>query len=130
MVNFRTLENYSPSYLPVSKWINEFKFDWESPEEDPHNGLPRCASAPEIIAKVHNIVLEDWQLKLWEIAKTVEISSEWVYHIWAYVLEIISRLIKIQKLINVSLTRILWISVFSKFMWILHYSIDDKMYFI
>ena len=42
---------------------------------------PRYVTTPEIIAKVHKMVLEDCRLKGQEIAEAVGMSYEWAYHI-------------------------------------------------
>ena len=86
--SMRTKKNYAsfqnslgysfPLFSNVAKWTNGFKFGWESAENYPHNGWPRFTTFSEMIAEVHNIILEDHQLKLRENAEVVGISSEWV----------------------------------------------------
>ena len=58
-----------PLYLTVVKWINEFKFGWENLEDDTCIGQPRCVTNPEMVAKMHDIVLEDCPLKLQKLLK-------------------------------------------------------------
>ena len=61
-----TLGESAPSYSTVAKWTNKFKCGRESIEDDLCSGQPRCVTAPEIIAKVHEMVLEDRRLKVHE----------------------------------------------------------------
>ena len=53
------------------------QFGWEM-----RDGWPRCATSPETIMEVHNMVFEDHCMKLQEIVEAIGISSEWVYHIF------------------------------------------------
>ena len=50
-------------------------------EDDPCSGQPRCTSTPELIVKVHHIILEDHQLTVQEVAVAVEISSRIMYEV-------------------------------------------------
>ena len=70
-----------PSFPTVKKWATEFKRGRTSLEDDPRTGRPKSATTPEIINKVHDIVLEDHRLKVSEIVKPVGISDERVHHI-------------------------------------------------
>ena len=70
-----------PLYSTVTKWTNEFKSGWEDLEDDQFRGQSRYATNPEIILKVHNIALEDHQLKLLVIPEATATSSEWIHHI-------------------------------------------------
>ena len=74
-------EDSCTQYWAVAKRTNEFKFGWKSLEYVPRSGQPICATTLELIAKVHNIDLEDRRLKSRENAEAVEVSYEWVYHI-------------------------------------------------
>ena len=62
-----------PSFTTVKKWATEFKCGHASLEDDSRTGCRKSATTPEIINKVHDIVLEDHCLKVSEIVKTVGI---------------------------------------------------------
>ena len=49
--------------------------------DSPRTGRPKSCTTPEIINKVHDIVLEDRRLKMSEIVKPVSISDERVHQI-------------------------------------------------
>ena len=76
-----TLGDSAPSYSTVAKWASEFKFGRESLEDDPRSGRPKSAMTPELIAKVHKMVMEDHRLKVREISEAVGMSSERLFHI-------------------------------------------------
>ena len=60
------LGDAGPSFTTVKKWATEFKCGRASLEDDPR---PKTATTPEIINKVHDIVLQDRRLKVSEIVK-------------------------------------------------------------
>jgi len=66
----------SPSFSTIKKWAAEFKRGHTSLE-----GCPKSAMTPEIIEQVHDISLDDRQMKVREIAETIGISKEWVGYI-------------------------------------------------
>jgi histone-lysine N-methyltransferase SETMAR len=66
----------SPSFSTVQKWAAEFKRGCTSLEDDPHKGLPKSATTPKIIEQVQDMVLDDWRIKVREIAETTGISKE------------------------------------------------------
>ena len=68
-----TLVDSAPPYSTAAKWTNEIKSSRESLED--------VSATPEIIAKVHKMVLEDHRLNLREISEAVGMSSERAYHI-------------------------------------------------
>ncbi|UYV69615.1 NPR2 [Cordylochernes scorpioides] len=55
---------------------DEFKRGRTSLEDDPHEGRSKTATTPETIKQVHNIVLDDKRVKVFQIAEAVEISEE------------------------------------------------------
>jgi len=71
----------SPSFSTIQKWAAKFKRGRTSLEDDPREGHPKSATTPEIIEQVHNMVLDDRQMKVREIAETIGISKERVGHI-------------------------------------------------
>ena len=75
------LGDAGPSFNTVKKWATEFKRGRASLEDDPRTECQKSATTPEIINKVHDIVLEDRRLKVSEIVKPVGISDERVHHI-------------------------------------------------
>ena len=71
----------SPSFLRIKKWAAEFKHGRTSLEDDPLEGRPKCATTPEIIEQVHDMVLDDRWMKVREISETIGISKERVGYI-------------------------------------------------
>ena len=59
----------------------EFERGRTSLEDDPREGRPKCATTPDIIEQVHDIVLADRQMKVREITETTGISKERVGYI-------------------------------------------------
>jgi histone-lysine N-methyltransferase SETMAR len=45
-------------------------------EDDPREGHPKSATTPEIIEQVHDMVLDDWRMKVREVAEAIGISKE------------------------------------------------------
>jgi hypothetical protein len=70
----------SPSFSTINKWAAEFKRGPTSLEDDPHEGCSKSAT-PEITEQVHNMVLDDRQMKVREISETIGISKECVGYI-------------------------------------------------
>ena len=68
----------SPSLSTIKKWAAEFKSGCTSLEDDPREGCPKSATTPEIIEQVHDMALDDWRMKVHEIADTIGISEECV----------------------------------------------------
>jgi histone-lysine N-methyltransferase SETMAR len=71
----------SPSFSTIKKWAAEFKHGRTSLEDDPSEGRPKSATTSEIIEQVHNMVLDDRQMKVREIAEAIGISKECVGYI-------------------------------------------------
>jgi len=65
----------SPSFSTIKKWAAEFKRGHTSLEDDPHERHPKCATTPEIIEQVRDMVLDDWRMKVHEIAETIGIQK-------------------------------------------------------
>jgi len=77
----RVYGNSSPSFSTIKKWTAEFKHGRTSLEDDSREGLPKSATTPEIIEKVHDVLLDDRWMKVREIAETIGISKERVGYI-------------------------------------------------
>ena len=54
----------SPSFSTIKKWAAEFKHGCTSLEGDPCEGRQKSGTTPEIIEQLHNMVLDDRQMKL------------------------------------------------------------------
>ena len=65
----------SASFATIKKWAAEFKRGRTGLEDDPRKGRPKSATTPEIIEQVHDMVLDDWRMKVREIAETIDISN-------------------------------------------------------
>lgn len=65
----------------IEKWFTEFRCGRSSTSDAPRSGRPKDAQTPEIIDKIHAIVLADRRLKINEIADMVNISGERVHNI-------------------------------------------------
>jgi hypothetical protein len=51
-------------------------------EDDPHEVRPKSATTTsEIVEQVHDMVLDDWRMKVREIAETIGISKQRVAYI-------------------------------------------------
>jgi transposase len=71
----------SPSFSTIKKWAAEFKRGRTSLEDDPCEVRPKSATTPETIEQVHDMLLDDRQMKVHEIAETIGISEECVGYI-------------------------------------------------
>lgn len=71
----------SPSIGMIHKWFTEFRCGRASTEDAERPGRPNEVTTPEMINKIHDIVLNDPQVKVREIAETVRISTERVLNI-------------------------------------------------
>ena len=71
----------APSYGMVQKWFTKFRCGRTSTETIPSPGRPNEITTPEMINKIHDIVLNDPQMKVREIAEIVSISTERVVNI-------------------------------------------------
>jgi len=59
----------APAFATVYNWVNEFKRGHTSTCDAPRSGCPIEAATPEIIGKVHDIVLTDRQVKVHELVE-------------------------------------------------------------
>ena len=76
-----TLGKDAPSYAKVKRWVAEFKGSRQSLEDDPRPGRPVTVATPEMVNKVHYIVMTDRRVTERYIASTVGISQERVHSI-------------------------------------------------
>jgi histone-lysine N-methyltransferase SETMAR len=72
----------SLSFSTIKKWAAEFKRGRTSLEDDPREGRPKSATSSKIIEQVHDMVLDDWWMKVLEFAETTGISKERVGYIF------------------------------------------------
>jgi histone-lysine N-methyltransferase SETMAR len=72
----------SPYFSTIKKRAAKFKRGRTSLEDDPYEGrLKKCATTPEIIKQVHDMILGDRRMKVRKIAETIGISKESVRYI-------------------------------------------------
>ena len=62
------------AFATVYNWVNEFKHGRTSTCDAPRSGRPIEAATPEIIDKVHDIVLTDRRVKVRELIEATGIS--------------------------------------------------------
>ena len=72
----------APSFGMVQEWFTEFRCGLTSTETIPSSGRPNEITTPEMINKIHGIVLNDPKVKVCEIAEIVSISTERVVNIF------------------------------------------------
>ena len=82
-----TLGKDAPPYATVKRWVAELKRGRQSLEDDPHPGRPVTVATPEMVNKVHDIVMTDRQVTEKYIASTVGISQERVHSILTEILK-------------------------------------------
>ena len=66
--------DYSPLFSTIKKWDTSL-------DDDACKRRPKSATTPEIIEQVHDMILDDQQMKVREIAETIGISKECVGYI-------------------------------------------------
>jgi len=64
----------APTFATVYNWVNEFKRGHTFTCNAPCSGRPIEAATPEIIDKVHDIVLTDRRVKVRELVEATDIS--------------------------------------------------------
>lgn len=75
------LGDCAPSYTTIKSWVAEFKRGRTSVQDEHRPGRPRSVTTPQMVAKIHDMVIKDRRLKLSEIASTMGISKERVCNI-------------------------------------------------
>lgn len=77
----KVLKEDAPSFSTIHRWASQFRRGHTTIEDDPRSGRPKTATTPQIIQKIHDMVLDDRRLKVREIASAAGISAERVWHI-------------------------------------------------
>jgi transposase len=57
----------SSTFSTIKKWAAKFKHGHTGLEDDLREGSPKSAKTPEIIEQVHDVVLDDWWMKVHEM---------------------------------------------------------------
>ena len=65
----------------VKKWFTEFRCGRISASDAERSGRPKETITPEIVDKIHGMILDDRREKVREVAEAVGISTERVHHI-------------------------------------------------
>ena len=59
-----TLGEHAPSYAIVKNWVAQFKRGDFSTCDAPRPGRPKTVTNPEIIDKIHELILEDRRISV------------------------------------------------------------------
>jgi len=70
------LGEYAPSYATVKNWVAHFTRGDFSTCDAPRPGRPQTETTPEIIEKIHELILEDRRISVESIAEQLGISRE------------------------------------------------------
>ena len=70
-----SLGEHVPSYATVKNWATQFKRDFSTCFA-PRPGRPKTVTTPEIIDKIHELILEDRRISAKSIAEQLVISRE------------------------------------------------------
>ena len=73
-----TLGEHAPLYATVKYWVAQFKRGNFSTCDAPSPGRPKRVITPEIIDKIHDLILEDRRISAKSIAEQLDISREQV----------------------------------------------------
>lgn len=76
-----TLGESAPSFTTVKYWVAEFKRGRTSCQDEHRSGRPNEVTTPEMVKKIHKMVLDDRRLKVRELADMVGISKSAVHRI-------------------------------------------------
>jgi len=71
------LGEHVPSYATVKNWVTQFKLGDFSTCDAPRPGRTKTVTTPEIIDKIHELILEDGRILTKSIAEKLGISREW-----------------------------------------------------
>ena len=73
--------NSAPSISMLKKWFTEFRCGRTSTSDAKRSGRPKEVITPDIVDKIHGMILDDRRMKVCEVAEAVGISTERVHHI-------------------------------------------------
>ncbi|XP_032678153.1 histone-lysine N-methyltransferase SETMAR-like, partial [Odontomachus brunneus] len=76
-----TLGESVPSFTTIKYWVAEFKRGRKSCQDEHRSGRPNEVTTPEMVTKIHKMVLDDRRLKVRELAEMVGISKSTVHRI-------------------------------------------------
>jgi len=76
VIQTETLGEYTPSYTTVKNWVAQFKFSDFSTCDAPRPGRPKTVTTPQIINKIHELILEDCRISAKSITEQLGISRE------------------------------------------------------
>ena len=71
----------APVFATIYNWVNEFKCGRTSTKDEHRSRRPLEVTTPEIIDRIHDIVLGDRRIKLLEIVEATGISQGVVFPI-------------------------------------------------
>jgi len=67
-------EEHAPPYATVKNWVTKFKFGDFLTCDAPRPGRPKTVTTPEIIDRIHELILEDSRISAKSIAEQLGIS--------------------------------------------------------
>ena len=70
-----------PSYATIKNWVRNFKNGKFDIDDDSRSGRPIFATSPEMIDKVHDMILQDRRISIKMIEQSLKISQERILHI-------------------------------------------------
>ena len=76
-----TLGESAPSFSTVKYWVAEFKRGRTSCQDEHRSGRPNEVTTPEMVKKIHKMVLDDRRIKVRELAGIVGISKSALHRI-------------------------------------------------
>lgn len=76
-----TQGKFAPSFTTVKYWVAKFKKGRTNCQDEHCSGRPNKLTTPEILKKIHKMVLNDQRLKVCELTDMVGISKSAVHRI-------------------------------------------------
>ena len=70
-----------PSYATIKNWVRNFKNGKFDIDDDSRSGRPIFATSPEMIDKVHDMILQDRRISIKMIEQSLKISQKRILHI-------------------------------------------------